>query len=243
MHTMITFTIIWLVIVSGLLAGPVAAQDKQILVVQLQGKAVGTTRTIPQVPETGTIQGNCFDVGILSLGDNTAVGTATRCLTDIRTVDGGMALTATTFFRFPNGTIVSRQRTTVQPIIDGAAEMTHITGASSVPLATNVLAEVGTGKFAGVPGSVRLAGAINLNNFKERNEIAVDDIAIIRLAERTAQLREVQRRLQAEGFSPGPIDGVLGPGTRTALSQYQAKHGLPKTGALDDATRKALGVL
>jgi hypothetical protein len=124
MHTMITFTIIWLVIVSGLLAGPVAAQDKQILVVQLQGKAVGTTRPIPQVPETVTTQGNCFDVDILGLGDNIAVGTATRCLTDIRTVDGGMALTATTFFRFPNGTIVSRQRTTVQPIIDGAAEMT-----------------------------------------------------------------------------------------------------------------------
>ena len=68
MHTMITFTIIWLVIVSGLLAGPVAAQDQQILIFQLQGKAVGTTRPIPQVPETGTIQGNCFDVGILSLG-------------------------------------------------------------------------------------------------------------------------------------------------------------------------------
>jgi len=243
MHTMITFTIIWLVIVSGLLAGPVAAQDQQILIFQLQGKAVGTTRPIPQVPETGTSQGNCFDVDILGLGDNTAVGTATHCLTDIRTVDGGMALTATTFFRFPDGTIVSRQRTTVQPMIDRTAEMTHITGAIPAPLATNVLAEVGTGKFAGVPGSVRMVGTMNLSNFKERNEIAVDDIAIIKLAERTAQLREVQRRLQAEGFSPGPIDGVLGPGTRTALSQYQAKYGLPKTGALDDATRKALGVL
>jgi len=243
MHTMITFTIIWLVIVSGLLAGPVDAQDQQILIFQLQGKAVGTTRPIPQVPETGTTQGNCFDVDILGLGDNTAVGTATRCLTDIRTVDSGMALTATTFFRFPNGMLVSRQRTTVQPMIDRTAEMTHITGALPAPLATNVLAEVGTGKFAGVPGSVRIVGAMNLSNFKDKNEIAFDDIAIIRLAERTSQLREVQRRLQEEGFSPGPIDGVLGPGTRTALSQYQAKHGLPKTGALDDATRKALGVL
>jgi hypothetical protein len=233
----------WLVIVSGLLAGPVAAQDKQILIVQLQGKAIGMTRPIPQVPDTGTIQGNCFDVDILGLGDNTAAGTATQCLTDIRTVNGGMALTATTFFRFPNGTVVSRQRTTVQPIIDGTAEMTHITGTIPAPLATNVLAEVGTGKFAGVPGSVRIVGAMNLSNFKDKNEIAFDDIAIIRLTERTAQLREVQRRLQAEGFSPGPIDGVLGTGTRTALSQYQAKHGLPKTGALDDATRKALGVL
>jgi peptidoglycan hydrolase-like protein with peptidoglycan-binding domain len=88
-----------------------------------------------------------------------------------------------------------------------------------------------------------MVGIMNLSNFKDKNEIGFDDIAIIRLTERTVQLREVQRRLQEEGFYPGPIDGVMGPGTRTALSQYQAKHGLPKTGALDDATRKALGAL
>jgi hypothetical protein len=259
-----TFRIImWLVVVSGLLAiaSPVAAQDNQPLIVQLKGKTIGTTRTIPAVPETGTTQGNCFDADLVNVVDNRVIGTATRCLTDIHTVDGGMALTGTTFFRLPQGTIVSRQRTTVQPITDSAAGITHITGAIPPPLANNILTEAGTGKFAGVPGSVRFAGAMDLSNFKDRNEIAFDDIAIIRLAERTAQprqvertvqlrpaestaqLREVQRRLKEDGFYTGPIDGAFGPGTRGALSQYQARHGLPKTGALDDATRRALGVL
>ena len=187
---------------------------------------------------------------VISPGDNNVIGTATRCLTDVSTIDSGMVLTTTTLFRLSQGMIVSRQRTTVQPITDGSTEMTHITGALPAPSTMNVLAEAGTGAFAGVSGSTRLAGAMNLSNFKDKNEIAFDDIAIIRLAERpkvmldkTAQLREVQRRLKEEGFLSGPIDGVMGPGTRVALGQFQAKHGLPKTGTLDDATRKALGVL
>ena len=254
-------TIMWLVVASGLFASPLAAQDHQTLIVQLKGKAIGTTRTIPAVPETGTTQGNCFDVDLVNPVDNRAMGTATRCFTDIHTVDGGMALTATTFFRLPQGTIVSRQRTTVQPITDGYTGMTHITGAIPASQANNILAEADTGQFAGVPGSVRLSGAMDLSHFKDRNEIAFDDLALIRLAERlaplrpaerimplrpaerTAALREVQRRLKDDGFYPGPVDGVFGPGTRMALSQYQARHGLPRTGALDDATGRALGVL
>jgi hypothetical protein len=189
------------------------------------------------------------------------LGTATRCLTDIRTVDSGMALTATTFFHLPQGTIVSRQRMIVQPIVDSTAGFTHLTAAIPAPSVHTLLTEAGTGQFAGVPGSVRLAGAMDLSNFKDKNEIAWDDLALIRLAarttplrltertaplrpaDRTAQLREAQRRLKVEGFYRGPTDGILGPGTRAAISQYQAKHGLPRTGALDDATGKALGVL
>lgn len=261
MRTMSIRTILGLVVASGLLASPLAAQDTQTLVVQLKGKAIGTTRAIPAVPETGTTQGNCFDVDLVNPGDNRVLGTATRCFTDMRTVDNGMVLTATTFYRLPQGTIVSRQRTTVQPLIDGSTGMTHIVGAIPAPQTNNILAEANTGQFASVPGSVRLAGAMDLSHFKDRNEIAFDDIALIRLAERiaplrsaerilplrpaerTTELREVQRRLKDNGFYPGPVDGVFGPGTRMALSQYQAKHGLPRTGALDDATRKALGVL
>ncbi len=261
MRTMIIRTSMWLIVASGLLASPLAAQDYQTLIVQMRGKAIGTTRTIPSVPETGTTQGNCFDMDLVNPGDNRVIGTATRCLTDISTVNGGMGLTATTFYRLPQGTIVSRQRTTVQPIIDSSAGITHITGAIPAPLANTILTEAGTGQFAGVPGSVRLAGAMDMSNFRDRNEIAFDDIAIIRLAERmaplrpaerlvqlrpadrTALFRELQRRLREEGFYPGPVDGVFGPGTRAALSQYQARHGLPRTGALDDATGRALGVL
>jgi hypothetical protein len=51
---------------------------------------------------------------------------------------------------------------------------------------------------------------------------------------------QAQEQLKAAGFNPGPIDGVLGPQTRAAVRRYQASQGLPATGALDEATRRAL---
>lgn len=56
------------------------------------------------------------------------------------------------------------------------------------------------------------------------------------------QVREAQELLRAAGFDPGPIDGMLGQKTRTALRRYQLKHGLPETGELDELTRKSLGL-
>jgi localization factor PodJL len=40
----------------------------------------------------------------------------------------------------------------------------------------------------------------------------------------------VQEELAARGYRPGPIDGVLGPRTRSAIRRYQAEHGLPIDG-------------
>ena len=49
-----------------------------------------------------------------------------------------------------------------------------------------------------------------------------------------------QSRLTAHGFPCGPIDGVIGSGTRAALRAFQATRALPITGAADDATVAAL---
>jgi Putative peptidoglycan binding domain len=54
------------------------------------------------------------------------------------------------------------------------------------------------------------------------------------------RIGQAQEQLKAVGFDPGPIDGVLGPRTRAALRRYQASQRLPATGALDEATRRAL---
>ena len=54
------------------------------------------------------------------------------------------------------------------------------------------------------------------------------------------RIGQAQERLQTLGFHPGPIDGVLGPRTKAAFRQYQAQHGLPVTGVLDEATRTSL---
>ena len=47
--------------------------------------------------------------------------------------------------------------------------------------------------------------------------------------------REVQARLMLAGHDPRGIDGVFGPGTRAALSSWQAAEGLEPTGYLDAA--------
>lgn len=56
----------------------------------------------------------------------------------------------------------------------------------------------------------------------------------------TAEVREVQGRLRAMGFNPGPIDGSVGPLTENAAKQYQRARGLEATGSVD---RTLLGQL
>ena len=58
----------------------------------------------------------------------------------------------------------------------------------------------------------------------------------------TAEIREAQERLILAGLDPGHIDGVLGPKTQAALREYQAAHGLQRTGTLDEKTRNAMGL-
>lgn len=45
-----------------------------------------------------------------------------------------------------------------------------------------------------------------------------------------AQRKELQRRLAALGLDPGPIDGIVGDGTRGAVRAYQHLHELPADG-------------
>jgi len=44
------------------------------------------------------------------------------------------------------------------------------------------------------------------------------------------QMRDLQRRLQAQGFDVGAIDGILGAGTRAAVQDMQQRLGLPADG-------------
>ena len=250
MYRIILITIAMLTTILSVFANAAAPDHGRTLIVRLKGRAIGETRAIPPIEATrATSEGNCFDVDLLDVTTDRSLGTATRCFTDVNTVNGGTVLTDTTFFRLREGTIVSRSRTTIQPVLDGSPDVTHLATAIPTPAATTILPDAGSGVFKGVPGTTRLAGAMDMRQFRERNEMAFDDIAIIKLADRQealmdshARIRQAQRHLQEAGFAPGSIDGMLGPQTRVALQQYQAKRGLPKTGELDEATRKALGI-
>jgi hypothetical protein len=55
-------------------------------------------------------------------------------------------------------------------------------------------------------------------------------------------VRTGQAALKAQGFDPGEIDGVYGPSTQAALTNYQRSNGLHETGRFDHATLAKLGV-
>lgn len=52
----------------------------------------------------------------------------------------------------------------------------------------------------------------------------------------------VQRELAREGYDPGPIDGVLGGQTRTAIAAFQRDNGLAATGRIDSALLNELNL-
>src|SRR6267142_858912 len=53
---------------------------------------------------------------------------------------------------------------------------------------------------------------------------------------------EVQRALAQQEYYYGPIDGILGPGTRSAIQRYQIDHGLAVTATIDEQTLATLGM-
>jgi hypothetical protein len=57
-----------------------------------------------------------------------------------------------------------------------------------------------------------------------------------------ARIREIQRRLTALGHNTRGADGVLGPGTRGAISAFQRARKLPETGFLGAAELQALNL-
>jgi hypothetical protein len=57
----------------------------------------------------------------------------------------------------------------------------------------------------------------------------------------SARVAALQVGLRAHGFDPGPVDGVSGPRTTSALVAFQRRKGLAPDGRLGPATRRALG--
>jgi peptidoglycan hydrolase-like protein with peptidoglycan-binding domain len=52
----------------------------------------------------------------------------------------------------------------------------------------------------------------------------------------------MQQSLKDKGFDPGPVDGIDGPQTVSALKGYQKSENVTMSGKLDPATAAKLGV-
>ena len=55
-------------------------------------------------------------------------------------------------------------------------------------------------------------------------------------------IADVQAALQQMGYYSYAVDGVLGPATEAAISNYQSDYGLPITGGIDQVTVRSLGL-
>jgi peptidoglycan hydrolase-like protein with peptidoglycan-binding domain len=54
--------------------------------------------------------------------------------------------------------------------------------------------------------------------------------------------QQAQSKLKSLGLDPGPLDGVAGGATKTAVQAFQKQSGIPETGVLDAATLDKLGI-
>jgi hypothetical protein len=121
----------------------------------------------------------CFDIDLIDIKTASVIGSAIDCLSGISPsiTDNGVMLTGTTFFFFPGGTLISQGSTTVQPVLHGSADFTHITGAVPSPDDNGVI--YGKGKFKNAKGPVRLSGAVNLSLLDSDGLITFDCVFII----------------------------------------------------------------
>lgn len=53
---------------------------------------------------------------------------------------------------------------------------------------------------------------------------------------------EVQKALARRGYYRGPIDGDIGPGSRSAIARYQRDRGLHVTGSISSSLLRSLGI-
>jgi peptidoglycan hydrolase-like protein with peptidoglycan-binding domain len=56
-------------------------------------------------------------------------------------------------------------------------------------------------------------------------------------------IRKVQTTLKDKGFDPGPVDGVEGPRTTSAVKGFQERFGIKASGDIDNQTLFALGAV
>ncbi|WP_293360866.1 MULTISPECIES: peptidoglycan-binding protein [unclassified Microcoleus] len=56
-----------------------------------------------------------------------------------------------------------------------------------------------------------------------------------------SKVKTLQVRLEMQGYDPGPIDGIFGARTATAVRKFQEYKGLTANGVVDEITWKAIG--
>lgn len=153
-------------------------------VLNLVGTGYQYTSTVPD-PEGGEMDALCFDLALVNLQNRQIIGSASDCLSEISAAESGtVALTGTSYFHLPQGTLITQGKTTVAAVEQTTvtpygAEITHITGASG---SGNAIVG-GTRRFANSTGTARLSGMVNLADFTgvDGDPITFDCIFVVDL--------------------------------------------------------------
>ncbi len=155
-----------------MLGGPISAyaEDKgagKHFVFNLIGTGAMYADIVPDIDGDGYDDNAiCFDVELIDQKNNQVVGTATDCLSNLTPTGSGVALVGTSYFHLPQGTLITRGNTSVQPVLQPTVttwgqNITHITGASG----TDNAIIGGTKRFSGATGTARLSGMVDLSGF------------------------------------------------------------------------------
>ncbi|MDQ2100186.1 MAG: peptidoglycan-binding protein [Tychonema bourrellyi B0820] len=87
------------------------------------------------------------------------------------------------------------------------------------------------------------ASKVSQNNAPIENEAAVPSktVTILTKGSFGAKVKTLQARLEVAGYAPGPIDGIFGARTISAVKGFQESQGLKANGVVDEITWKAIG--
>ena len=167
-------------LVAGLfISGAARAEGGMTLVVQMFGQGT-TVGTLDQVAaEQGIDLGNrdlgfaysefqCHTMPLIDPATKLRLGSGIDCLANIQEDgNGGLTLTAVSFFVLPSGTLASTGQTSLAAFINNFGDAsgsdsarTHISGA--VPSGYNIIGA--TGQFAGMKGKARLSGTMRIGD-------------------------------------------------------------------------------
>jgi hypothetical protein len=69
-----------------------------------------------------------------------------------------------------------------------------------------------------------------------------ETVSVATVPDTDALVDNVQQQLANAGYYNGPIDDILGSGTRAAIRQYQADNGLAVTGTITQSLLQSLGL-
>jgi hypothetical protein len=124
----------------------------------------------------------------------------------------------------PSKSIGGNVRTVIRKVIIGTASVIALSVAEEIASsALDYAADANTATAASMPAPAQTS-----------NDALTGD------AFRRDDIRWAQVELRHHGLYRGSLDGILGPETRRAVSQFQAVNGLSRTASLDAQTWEAL---